>query len=173
MNQQTTLDSLGLSFPRYLPRGIYKELKQHNRPSSIIMANIRRKEEEDKKVHSSCLFCVIFCVYTIHLDSYFYFVGGNFRCRGFITLPQYSVLLQLDYTLVCVCMYVLLVLHFHHAASSIENSVQSTVPQYSILKLLLDYQPFGSLSFVQKDWYQQVVHLVLRLCVLCFLTKTA
>ena len=93
MNQQTTLDSLGLSFPRYLPRGIYKELKQHNRPSSIIMANIRRKEEEDKKVHSSCLFCVIFCVYTIHLDSYFYFVGGNFRCRGFITLPQYSVLL--------------------------------------------------------------------------------
>ena len=105
MNQQTTLDSLGLSFPRYLPRGIYKELKQHNRPSSIIMANIRRKEEEDKKVHSSCLFCVIFCVYTIHLDSYFYFVGGNFRCRGFITLPQYSVLLQLDYTLVCVCMY--------------------------------------------------------------------
>ena len=26
------------------------------------------------------------------------------------------------------CMYVLLVLHFHHAASSIENSVESTVP---------------------------------------------
>ena len=101
MNQQTTLDSLGLSFPRYLPRGIYKELKQHNRPSSIIMANIRRKEEEDKKVHSSCLFCVIFCVYTIHLDSYFYFVGGNFRCRGRLHYFTAVFCATLEYTLVC------------------------------------------------------------------------
>ena len=67
MNQQTTLDSLGLSFPRYLPRGIYKELKQHNRPSSIIMANIRRKEEEDKRCIATACF-VSFFVYILYIQ---------------------------------------------------------------------------------------------------------